>query len=89
MEHEPSEAPREAPREALYEDLYTECAEWMEDGDQLIIGIDANEDVRTGATAECFQALGMREAILEKHSQTSPPPPIIGTNNTSLRMDYF
>jgi hypothetical protein len=61
------------PREALYEDLYMECAEWMEDGDQLIIGIDANEDIRTGATADFFQALGMREAILDKHSPASPP----------------
>jgi hypothetical protein len=45
----------------------------MDEGDQLIIGIDANEDVRTGATAEFFQTLGLRDAILDKHSQSSPP----------------
>jgi hypothetical protein len=45
----------------------------MDEGDQLIIGIDANKDVRTGATAEFFQTLRMREAILDKHSQSSPP----------------
>ena len=61
------------PRAALYEDLFMECTEWMDEGDQLIIGIDANEDVRIGATAEFFQTLGMREAILDKHSQSSPP----------------
>ncbi len=61
------------PREALYEDLYMECADWIEEGNQLILGIDANEDVRTGATAAFFKALGMREAILAKHVQVSPP----------------
>jgi hypothetical protein len=61
------------PREALYEDLCMESADWIEEGDQLIIGIDANEDVRTGATAEFFKALGMRKAILAKHNQVSPP----------------
>jgi hypothetical protein len=50
-----------------------ECTEWMDEGDQLIIDIDANEDVRTGAKAEFFQTLGMREAILDKHTQSSPP----------------
>jgi hypothetical protein len=50
-----------------------ECTEWMDEGDQLIIGIDANEDIRTSATAEFFQTLGLRDAILDKHSQWSPP----------------
>jgi hypothetical protein len=35
------------PREALYEDLCMECAEWIEGKNQLIIGIDANHNVRT------------------------------------------
>ena len=51
-----------------------ECAEWLEEDDRLIIRINANKDIRTGTTAEfLFQALGMREAILDKHSQSSPP----------------
>jgi hypothetical protein len=62
---------------ALYEDLFMECTEWMDEGDQLIIGIDASEDVHTGAMAEFFQTLGLRNAILDKHSQSSPP----ATNN--------
>jgi hypothetical protein len=45
----------------------------MDEGDQLIIGIDANKDVRTSATAEFFQTLGLGDAILDKHSQSSPP----------------
>jgi hypothetical protein len=50
-----------------------ECAEWMEGGNQLIIGNNANEDVGTGSTVEFFQDLGMREASFDKRSQASPP----------------
>jgi hypothetical protein len=53
--------------------LFMECTKWMDEGNQLIIGIDANEDIRTSATAEFFQTLGLRNAILDKHSQWSPP----------------
>ena len=77
------------PREALYDDLYTECLEGMEEGDQLIIGIDANEDIRTGATANLFHALGMNEAILHKHSESSPPLPITGINGDNRLMAYL
>jgi hypothetical protein len=61
------------PREALYEELFLACSEWLASGDQLIVGIDANEDVRCGQTAEFFQTLGMKEAILSRHSDSSPP----------------
>jgi hypothetical protein len=41
---------------------------------QLIIGMDANKDVRTGATEELFRAAGMKEAILvDKHKALIPP----------------
>mgnify|MGYP002807345711 CR=1 FL=1 len=63
----------EAPREALYVDLFEELSAWIDAGNQIILGIDANEDVRTGATASFFQALGMTEAILHRHQRKSPP----------------
>jgi hypothetical protein len=74
------------PRTALYEDLFMECTEWMDEGDQLIIGIDANEDVRTGATS--------RHSACAMPSLTSIVnrvhlPPIIGITNESLWMDYL
>ena len=43
------------PRTAFYEDLFEEITKWKEAGDHLIIGIDANEDVRTGLTFETFR----------------------------------
>ena len=36
------------PVDALMEDLVNAIAEWKELGDHIIIGMDANEDVRTG-----------------------------------------
>ena len=61
------------PQEALYDDLFKACSNWLMDGDQLIVGIDANEDIRTGQTAEFFNNLGMQEAILTRHATRSPP----------------
>jgi hypothetical protein len=53
--------------------LYDEVTQWKEQGDHIIIAGDVNKDVQTGQTKEFFKALGMREVILEKNSDTSPP----------------
>jgi hypothetical protein len=63
----------EEPRTALYTDLFEEITAWKLAGSQIILGIDANEDVRTGETAEFFRACGMKEAILDRHREQSPP----------------
>ena len=42
-------------------------------GDQVIVGIDQNADVRTDGLSFELQALGFREAILTLHTQSSPP----------------
>jgi hypothetical protein len=63
-------------------------ADWMEDGDKLIIRTDANKDVRTGATVKFFQALGMREAILDKHSQATGSPPTTHNRNNQPTPAY-
>jgi hypothetical protein len=70
-----------APCEALYENLYPACSEWLAAGDQLIIGIDANEDVSLGQTAAFFVTLGMKEAILTRLAGKSPP----ATSNRNTR----
>ena len=62
------------PRKALCEDLFEECDKWKKQGENLIIAIDANEDIRKGDTYRFFEALGMRELILEKHARNGSPP---------------
>jgi hypothetical protein len=61
------------PRKALLEDLVTAIRGWMESGDHIILGMDANEDVRGGDVNSFLQQVSLREVILELHSDSSPP----------------
>jgi hypothetical protein len=45
------------PRMAFYTDLFEAVDSWKREGDQIILGIDANEDVRTGDTMNAFSVL--------------------------------
>ena len=60
------------PRTIFLEDLKTTIQPWIDAGDQVIVGIDANEDVRQGATHSMFRSIGMKDAILTKY-RTDPP----------------
>ena len=62
-------------------DFCAEIEEWIKLGDEIIIGIDMNEDVRTGKLAKRLKALGLRELILSTHSTASLPATFI--RNTS------
>lgn len=42
-------------------------------GDHVIIGMDANEDVRTGEVNDLLSEAGLREVIIELHQDESPP----------------
>ena len=57
----------------MLEDLTTAITKWKAAGDHIIIGMDANEDVRQGTVHDMFAALGLLEAILDKHKDKSPP----------------
>ena len=67
------------PLVAFREDLRAEILAWKTDGDHLVIGMDANEDVRSGEINTLFQRLGLHDAILDLHAGTSPPPLTIAT----------
>jgi hypothetical protein len=61
------------PIDALREDLERAIIEWKTEGDHVIIGMDANEDVRYGKLHHVFEAMGLRKVILDKHRGKSPP----------------
>jgi hypothetical protein len=61
------------PRTAILQDVLSAIAEWKELGDHVILGMDANEDVRRGEVDDLFTAAGLREIILDLHSDASPP----------------
>ena len=54
-----------APRKAIYEDLQESVDEWLENGENLIICIDTNEDVLKGDTKRFFKHNHMEEVILQ------------------------
>jgi hypothetical protein len=61
------------PRTALLEDLTSAIEEWKLEGDHIILGMDANEDVRTGEVDSYLTKVRIREVILELHCKVSPP----------------
>jgi hypothetical protein len=61
------------PRTAILEDLVLAIRGWMQSGDHIILGMDANEDVRMGDVYSSLSQVGLREVILKLHSDSSPP----------------
>jgi len=47
------------PREAFMEDLASEIREWIQEGDQIMVGGDLNKEIRGPAIKEFFSGLGM------------------------------
>ena len=46
---------------------------WKLSGDRIILGIDANEDIRSGKIHSMTRRLGMQDAILDLHDDVDPP----------------
>jgi hypothetical protein len=61
------------PREAILDDLKVEIVQWQEEGDVIVLGMDANEDTRSKTISDFFEELNMKNAILTRHSHLSPP----------------
>jgi hypothetical protein len=61
------------PRTAMLEDMVAAIQEWISLGNHIILGMDANEDVRRGEVYNMLEAVGLREAILDLHQELSSP----------------
>jgi len=61
------------PRKAFMEDLATEIQEWTQEGDQVIVGGDLNEEIRGPAIKEFFAGLGMHKLIFQNHDEIDAP----------------
>ena len=55
------------PRNIMVDDLLSEITKWQEEGDRIILMIDANEHVVTGNIATRLQEVGLHEGILRRH----------------------
>ena len=63
----------EDPRTLFDLHLKHQLQEWLQEGDQIILGLDANEDVRNGPVRTMLHELGMKEAILSLNRPHQPP----------------
>ena len=55
------------PRRALIKDLSTNIDSWIEEGNLLLIGLDANDNVRTGDVNAMLRSKGMRDVHASQH----------------------
>ncbi len=61
------------PRELFLEDLEKELQGRKMAGERLLVMMDANDDVSTGAIRCLAEAVGLRDAILNHHPDLPPP----------------
>ena len=62
------------PTALMQKDLCVALESWLASGEHIVLMIDANQCVRTGALGKAFEALGIKEAIISKHIDMQPPP---------------
>jgi hypothetical protein len=62
----------DCPRKKLLTDLQHNLKKWIEEGDQVIVAGDFNDDVRTGLVHTTFMELNMDELILRQHGSNAP-----------------
>jgi hypothetical protein len=60
------------PREMFGQDLLNEMATWLAAGDQLVIGGDINEDVRTCLLTRKLKDVGMVKALTKTPGAEGP-----------------
>ena len=60
------------PIEAFYEDLGASILKWQENGEQLIIMGDWNEDIQSPNIRQWMNVFGLEEAITQQHKGRAP-----------------
>jgi hypothetical protein len=66
------------PRQAFIRDLCAELDSWIEQGEQIIVALDANEELRSGPVATALQKRNLREVILARHGRNAPRQQTMG-----------
>ena len=61
------------PRDLFDVDLIALLQIILRNGDNVVLGIDMNKDVRTGKLAKQLKELGLIDLILSTHPSESPP----------------
>ena len=75
------------PHQAWLEDFQKELSTWIKAGENLVVKLDANSDVRTGKVAQLLQSLGLKEQITTRHQANHPPPATHLSNSKAIPID--
>jgi hypothetical protein len=70
------------PRRAFIKDLEAKLEQWITEGNLIVIGIDTNDNVRTGDV----NAMMRNKGLIEVHSQRHPQLPRASTCNKTTRI---
>ena len=60
-------------------DLQKDILRWTRQGEQVLLMMDCNEDVRSNRMKKFLEEVGMKECILDKHREEAPGTYIEGT----------
>lgn len=68
------------PRAAFTQDLQKAIQEWLDKGEQIVLMLDANDDIRTGKFAQAMRDIGLTEATTLQHGNAGPPTFLHGSD---------
>jgi len=63
-------------REVFINDLIEALKEWKEEGDLIVLLIDANKNIHKGRLVEGLEDLGLKEVILDRYMTSKDLAPI-------------
>ena len=75
------------PNTAFLQDLQKALEAWLAADEQLIVMMDANQDIRSDKIAQKLKELGLRETIISKHEHHSPAPATHQRNKRDIPID--
>ena len=71
---------RKDPISVFWEDLWQETEQWVQDGEQIIMAGDWNQDVRNESFKEKFSTFGLIPSITDRHGDNGPETYSRGSN---------
>jgi hypothetical protein len=63
------------PLEILQADICQALDSWVQNGEHVVLMLDANQDIQSGSLSKAFIERGLQEAIISRHDELNPPVP--------------
>jgi hypothetical protein len=74
------------PRQAFLEDLGLHIKNWISDDEQIVLGLDLNEDTWDSTTSDAILGWGLQNSLQELHP-TNPKPATCNKNGSNTPID--